>query len=259
MKQLFSLFFILSITTIANAAPNAKDLVAKANHLLWGNISTNHYIELVDHKHETIVKRKMVLYHKGNNLSFGRILTPSRDRDTTFLKKNKDMWTYSPKINKTIKIPSEILYDRVFNGSFNYVDLFNIENLINDYSHKILGLSRRMSEKHGNVYIIDLHPLSSNHANFKKLRLWIKEKPTPMILRQQYYDENLKVSRVLTFSEIGNFGGRDLPQVWKMIDLTKKGHFSVYKIINASYNDIEGDNLFDEKSLTKPPKTTWEQ
>ncbi|NQV03590.1 MAG: outer membrane lipoprotein-sorting protein [Bacteroidia bacterium] len=267
MKQSILLLFALSMSAFllfalsmsASAAPNATALVKKASLLLRGEVSSNHHISFVVHRPGIEKKREMIVCLKGNDYSFGHIISPLRDRNITFLRRNHDMWTYIPKVSKAIRIPFAMMHEGVLGSDFTYEDLFKAYTLTDDYSHKILGLSKAMSKKHGRVYIVELLPLPGHRAVHKKLRLWIKEKPNPMILRQQFYNDKLEVVRVLVFSEIRKYGDRNLPQMWKMNDLTKKGYYTVYKIINASYNDIESAEMFAEKSLASPPKPIWKK
>ena len=56
------------------------------------------------------------------------------------------------------------------------------------------------------VYVVDLTPLPGRPVAYKKLRLWIRDKDGIMV-RQHFYNDDLKVTRVMQYSDIREIGG----------------------------------------------------
>jgi outer membrane lipoprotein-sorting protein len=245
--------------TPADQYPHAGELVRKADILLRGEISSNHYTNFIISRPGMVSERKMIVYLKGKKYSLAHVTEPIRDRDTVFLKRDYDLWTYTPVVRKNIRIPVTMMHEGVFGSDFTYDDLIKEASLADDYTHTIIGISKSLEKVHGKVYVIDSLPLPDRPIAYRKLRLWIRESPFPMIIRQQFYSEKLEVVRVLDYSEVRQVGNRTLPTKWEMVNLTQNGYSTLYQIINASYNDIADEEMFALRSLENPPSPAWEK
>jgi outer membrane lipoprotein-sorting protein len=239
--------------------PDAKELVVKADLLLRGEKSSNEYFDFIVKRPGNVISRKAVSYLMGKPFSFVHFLTPISDRDTTILKRDYDLWVYTPKVRKNVRIPVGMMHESIMGSDFTYDDLVKASTLADDYDPKIVGISKELSKEHkSKVYVLDLTPLEGRPIAYKKLRLWIREKGN-VILRQQYYDENLNVTRVQQYSDIKEIGGREIPAVREMFDMTKEGHSTEINIMQGAYNTLSDEDLFAQRSLTNPPKPTWDE
>ena len=251
--RVITLVLIFCVATIALADnPNPSELVKKADLLLRGEKSSIHLADFVVYRPGKEIKRKILVYLWGKKYSFTNFLAPISDRGTTLLKRDYDLWMYTPRLHKKMRIPFSMMHQGVQGSDFTYDDLVKEATLSDDYSHKLVGLSPSMSKGDNKVYVVDLHPLQGKPVAYKKLRLWIQENE-PMILRQQFYNDDLQVVRILEFSEIRDMGGRRIPTVWKMKDVEKQDHYSVMQILKASYNEIQDESTFAPRSLQNPP------
>lgn len=236
--------------------PNATELVKKADLLLRGENSSEHYVDFVVNRPGQKIARKVIVYLKSKKYSLTHFIKPIKDRDTTILKRDYDMWMYTPSVRKKIRIPFGMMHQGVLGSDFTYDDLLKESTLTDDYTHKIVSESKGMKKKHGKVYIVDLAPIAGRPVTYKKLRLWIREKGS-ILLRTQYYNEKLEVVRVLSYSDLKVIDGREIPTTWKMSNLEHEGYSTDYTIIDGKYNKIEDDNIFAPKTLENPPSSDW--
>lgn len=262
IKNILSLFLfsILSIGLTAEdhdlSKVDAKALVTKADLLIRGESSSIQYSTFTVIRPGSTVEREFISYLKGKPFSFTHFLKPMADRNITFLKRDYDLWTYSPKVRKEIRIPVTMMHEGIMGSDYTYDDMVKASTLADDYDPKIVGVSKEMEKAHGRVYVLDLTPLPGKPIAYKKLRLWIREEGT-IILRQQYYDDNGQVTRVQEYSEIKEIGKRVIPTRYEMFDATKQGHSTVMVVKNAEFNTLESEDIFAQRSLDNPPKPTW--
>jgi hypothetical protein len=238
---------------MANATSNATELVRKAEQRLWGEESSALFISSDAVRPDRKIRRPMVIYRKGTDYSFCYVLKDSGTvPELSLLKRKKEVWDYAPRVDKVIRIPASLHHEKMLGTDYTYDDVLQISSLTEDYSHKIVGLSKAMSKKHGKVFVVDFLPLPQSSGVYKKLRAWIREEGS-VLLRMQYYDANLKVTRVLQLSDMRLMDGRDIPTRWTMLDLTKKGYYTDWRITKAQFNHLKNDSIFDEKSLRAAP------
>ena len=235
------------------ADSKATELVKNADMKLRGKISSFHAVEFVVHRPGKVVERTMLAYLKGKKFSFAHFTKPVRDKNTTLLKRDHDLWMYTPKVRKIVRIPFGMMHQGVLGSDFTYDDIVKEATLTDDYDHKIVGVSKKFSKRFKRkVYIIDMFPKPGRPVAYKKLRAWISPKGS-QFYRLQYYNDNLKVTRILKYSNFQKIDDRVIPTKWTMYNLLKKGYKTTYEIKKGRYNKITEDGMFVQRSLKNPP------
>ena len=99
---------LLAGQLMASEQGEAKELVRAAmDH--WRGLSS--YSEMTMTIHRTDWERSMSMraWSEGDKLSLVRVTDPKKDAGNGTLLKDNDMWSFSPKINRIIKIPSSMM------------------------------------------------------------------------------------------------------------------------------------------------------
>ncbi len=184
---------------------------------------------------------------KGQNVSIFRIIAPPKDHGNGTLKKKREMWMYNPKINRAIKIPPSMMSQAWMGSDFSNDDLSKTESLINDYSHEIVGTETHEGKK---VYLIKSMPKPEAPVVWGMQRLKIRE--DYIFLRQEFYDEDLKLVKALTTLQIRMLGGKLFPKVWKMQKADVKDEYTVLEYEELFFDQDLPDRLFTLTSLKTP-------
>ena len=253
------LSLVLVFTAVQAQKVDVKEMVKKADLLLRGENSSNQFVDFVVHRPGNVVTRKMINYQYTAEYSLTHTLTPLRDRDGILLKRKYDLWMFDPKLRKSIRIPFSIMHQGLYGSDFTYDDIAKVTNWSDDYKPKLRGVSKKMTEEHkSKVYIVDLTPLPGRPIAYKRLRLWIRAEGN-ITIRAQFYNNDMKVDRIMNLTDIKKVDDREMPTKWTMVNLLKKGYYSIWHIKNARYNDIKDDKMFNKRSLENPPTPTWEK
>ncbi|MCG8591173.1 MAG: outer membrane lipoprotein-sorting protein, partial [Proteobacteria bacterium] len=72
--------------------------------------------------------------------SFIRILAPSKDRGSGFLKLHPNLWMYVPRVERTVRIPPSMMLQSWMGSDFTNDDLVRDSSEIDDYDHTLLGV-----------------------------------------------------------------------------------------------------------------------
>ena len=253
-RTLLILLCLVFLTSFTYADEKATKLVSGADLKLRGKISSFHDAQFIVFRPGKKIERRMLAYLKGKKYSFTHFIEPVRDKGTTLLKRNYDLWMYTPKVRKVVRIPFGMMHQGVLGSDFTYDDIVKEATLTDDYNHKIVGISKGMSKKYKRkVYVIDMFPKPGRPVAYKKLRAWISPKGF-CFYRLQYYNDKLKVTRILKYSKFAKVDDRVIPTVWTMYNLLKKGYKTVYILKKGVYNKMKSDAMFVRRSLKNPPK-----
>jgi outer membrane lipoprotein-sorting protein len=181
--------------------------------------------------------------------SFIRILGPAKDEGTSFLKLQPNLWMYVPREERTERIPSSMMLQPWMDSDFTNDDLVNESSEIDDYDHKLLGVDPKPD---GIVdlraYVVEYVPREDTPIVWDKIIAWIEtEHGTP--LRQEFYDEDGELLRVLRFGGIREVQGRHFPHVWTVRPMGKKRHGTRIEVEQIRFDADFDDSVFTTRRL----------
>ena len=190
--------------TGAITAEQALELVRQA----WDNVrGKSSYAEVTMTIHRPDWERSMSMkaWTKGQDDSLVRVTEPRKDAGNGTLTLDEKMWTFSPKINRVIKVPSSMMNQSWMGSDFSNKDISRNDDIVDQYDHKMLGL-----EKHGgiDVYVIESIPKEDSAVVWGKEVLKIRK--DGVLLSQEYYDQDNELVKAMVSLEVGKLGGRTL-------------------------------------------------
>ena len=185
--RILTVLMVLSaITTplIADEADQARELVRAAMDHWRG---TNSYSEMTMTIHRADWERSMSMrsWSEGDKLSLVRVTEPKKDAGNGTLLKDKDMWSFSPKINRIIKIPSSMMSQGWMGSDFSNKDISKSTEILDQYTHKLIDLSPMGDFL---VYTIEATPHEDAAIVWGKEILRIRD--DFVLLKQQYWDQD---------------------------------------------------------------------
>ena len=179
--------------------------------------------------------------------SFIRILSPRRDKDTTFLKVEGNLWMYLPNLERDIKIPPAMMLNSWMGSDFTNDDLVNQSSAVNDYENTIIG--RKMGAD--GVEIVTLESLAHLDAPVVWGRIVMQVRLDGIPIIQKFYDEDDVLIRSLIFSDIREMGGRLAPGKMEMIPETESGKRTVMYIDAMTFDEPISDDIFTRANLSR--------
>lgn len=219
---------LTAVPAMANADERVDELIERVDDLWRGkssegvfemNVKTKHYSRSI----------KLRSYSLGKDYSLVRILAPKKEKGTTTLKSTKDIYTYLPKTDRTIRLTSGMMMGSWMGSHFTNDDLVKESRLLDDYDAKVTFEGTRSGQK---IIEITLMPKADAAVVWGKVVLTIHADEL-IPISQVYYDEDLEVARTMTLSEVKQMGGRRLPTVLRMVPADKPEEMTeiIYKKI----------------------------
>jgi outer membrane lipoprotein-sorting protein len=181
--------------------------------------------------------------------SFIRILVPRKDEDTTFLKLHPNLWMYVPRVERTMRIPPSMMLQPWMGSDFTNDDLVNESSEIDDYDHRLLGVDPKPDGLVNlRAYVVEYVPHEDTPVVWGKIVTWIEtEHGTP--LRQEFYDEDGEMLRVMRFGGIQEVQGRYFPHVWTVRPLDKPGHETRIEVERIHFDADFEESVFTTRNL----------
>lgn len=166
----------------------------------------------------------------GKDYSLVRVLKPLKERGTSTLKVEKEIYNYLPKTDRTIKITSAMMLGSWMGSHFTNDDLVKESRMADDYETHVSFHGERDGQK-----VIELSSIPRPDAAvvWGKVIVQVREADWQP-LKVTYYDEEGEAVREMTLSDHKKVSGRLLPLRMKMLPLDKPGEYTevIYDELN---------------------------
>lgn len=169
------------------------------------------------------------------------ILEPRKSKGTLFLRIENKLSMVLPKLRREFAISPAMMLDPWMGSDFNNQDLLEVGALIEDYSHQIIA---REANSEFSVITIESRPAPGSKVVWNRLVQRIRADGLP--LEVEYFDDEGRALRRLSFHDLKTFGDREIPTRWVMVPLDKDGYQSVIIIENIAFDVEIPDKLFKD-------------
>lgn len=236
----------LFIVALSAMAQDATDIIHRMlNH--ERGVSSVSVIEMTIHRAEW--QRTMVIksWTQGEDKSLIRVIEPKKDAGTGNLMIGNNLWSYTPKVNRIIKLPSSMMGQSWLGSDFSNGDLVNSDDIVEHYNHRIIGHEQNQGKK---VYVIESIPHDDAPVVWGREVIRVRE--DMVLLQHDFYDQDDKLVKTLKTLEIKTFDGR---QVASRIRMTKQEHPEEWTeiIIRSIDFDVSfPDSMFSLSNLRNP-------
>ena len=234
MRTLWILFALLvsPLATAQEAAPVNATALVKAAIEYWRDVSSMAVFEMNIHRPDWQRSMTMKVWTRGNKESLVRVLAPAKDAGNGTLLLDNDMWSYNPKINRVIKIPSSMMNQSWMGSDFSNNDLAKADDLIDQYRHNLLATETHNGHK---LYVIEAVP--NETAPVVWGREVVKIRDDHILIEHAFYDQSNVLVKQLATTEVKMMGGKmvasrermqriDKPDEWTDI-VTREAQFGL--------------------------------
>ena len=246
-KRLFliAISLLLGATAIADER-DAKAIVQEAiNH--WRGLSSDGVMTMIIHRPDWERTMTMRAWTKGDDRSLVRVLEPRKDRGNGTLTDDNNMWSYSPKVNRVIKIPSSMMGQSWMGSDFSNKDIARADDIVKMYDHSILGV-----EEIDGVEVYEVESIPHEDAAVVWGREVLKIRSDYVLAEHRFYDQDGMLVKTLSSLEIGEMGGRTIALRQRMTKEDAPEEWTEIQVASVEYDIELADSLFTLSNLRNP-------
>lgn len=225
---------------------SAVQIIEKANELRYGETSVGSLkMSVVRPKYTRTIQMKM--WTKGKKYSMVLITAPAAEKGQIFMKRQKEMWNYIPKISRMVKMPPSMMAQGWMGSDYSNDDLMNEGALVNSYNHKILGTEVLDGLE---CYKIESKPKADSDEVWGKKLIWISKKGF-YTMKTMSYDEDNFLVKTETATQVKTLHNRRMPTVFTITPEEDPGHQTVIELIDVKYNEKIDDAFFSQQNMKR--------
>jgi outer membrane lipoprotein-sorting protein len=230
----------------ATGSRSATDIVRDAiNH--WRGLSSQGAMTMTIHRPDWERSMSMDTWTQGEKRSLIRVTAPRKDRGNGTLMDDNNMWSFSPKINRVIKVPSSMMNQSWMGSDFSNNDVSRSDEIVEEYDHTLLS----ESEVDGHVtYEIESIPHEDAAVVWGKEILIVRN--DNVLIEHRFYDQDGELVKSLRTLQIDEMGGRTVATQQRMEKVDAPDEWTEI-IVDAVEFDVElSDNIFTLSNLRNP-------
>ena len=187
------------------------------------------------------------MWSKGKDKSLVRVLAPKKEKGTTTLRSGNDIWNYLPKVKRVIKLPSSMMAASWMGSHFTNDDLVKESRMADDYTFELTFSGEREGQE---IVELTCHPKPEAAVVWGKVIVRaLRNEYLPIFIK--YFDEDLRLARTMTFSEVAQLGGRTIPSLVIMVPEDKPKESTVIHYEQMDFDIDLKDSFFSLRTLQR--------
>jgi outer membrane lipoprotein-sorting protein len=249
MRQLTTIVLLLMAAIASHGAETAPDATALVRAAVdhWRGMSSYSEMSMVIHRPDWERSMTMRAWTKGDKKSLVRVIEPKKDRGNGTLTDDNDMWTFSPKVNRVIKIPSSMMGQSWMGSDFSNKDVARADDIVDQYDHTLLGTQKTDG---GTVY--EIRSVPHEHAAVVWGREELRVRDDHVLLEHRFYDQDGVLVKTLKTLQIEEMGGRTIARRQRMIKSDAPEEWTEIEVLSVKYEIDIPDSVFTLSNLRNP-------
>ena len=190
----------------------------------------------------------MQAWSSGGKKTLVRVTAPPRDAgNATLVLDDNKVWSFSPRINRVIRIPSSMMSQSWMGSDFSNKDISRTDEIVDQYDHRLVRIDEHEGHK---VYVIESIP------HEEAAIVWGKEishiRDDYVELQHQFLDQDMQEVKVLDTLDIQEMGGRLYAVQQRMNMLEKAGEWTEVRVETLDFDREIPEYLFTLSNLRNP-------
>jgi outer membrane lipoprotein-sorting protein len=241
------LLLMLALAPVAGGdAPDPRELIRAAmDH--WRGLSSYSEMTMTIHRSDWERSFSMRAWTRGDRHSLVRVIAPARDAGNGTLVLDREMWTYSPKINRVLKLPSSMMNQSWMGSDFSNKDISKSTDIIDQYDHRLIATEKRGEHLQ---YTIESIPHETAAVVWGKEIAVIRD--DYVLLRQEFWDQDDILVKAMTAQQIEVMDGRTVASRLRMEKVEESGEWTEMVVDEIDFDVDLAPGLFTLSSLRNP-------
>ncbi len=247
MKMRFLLLLLVAMPALAAAEERDATAIVRDAVDHWRGLSSYSVMSMVIHRPDWERSMTMRAWTKGDERSLVRVIEPKKDRGNGTLTDDDNMWTFSPKINRVIKVPSSMMGQSWMGSDFSNKDVARADDIVDQYDHTI-----ESEEVEDGVRVFTIRSVPHEDAAVVWGSEVLRIRDDHVVLEHAFYDQDGELVKTLKSLEIAEMGGRTIAARQRMMKTDEPDEWTEIAVLEVEYELDLKDSLFTLSSLRNP-------
>jgi len=213
----------------------------------WRGLTSYTEMTMVIHRPDWERSMTMRAWTKGDKQTLVRVVEPKKDRGNGTLTDDKSMWSYSPKVNRVIKVPSSMMGQSWMGSDFSNKDIAKADDIVDEYEHSILS-----TEEVDGITVYEVRSIPNEDAAVVWGSEVMRIREDHVVLQHSFFDQDGELVKTLGTLEVVEMGGRVIAKRQRMIKADEPDEWTEIQVNEVEYEIDLKDSLFTLSNLRNP-------
>jgi len=213
----------------------------------WRGLSSYTVMSMVIHRPDWERSMTMRAWTKGDDRSLVRVIEPKKDRGNGTLTDDDNMWTFSPKVNRVIKIPSSMMGQSWMGSDFSNKDVARADDIVDQYDHTIVS-----EDVIDGVRVFTIRSVPHEDAAVVWGSEVLRIREDHVVLEHAFFDQDGELVKTLRSLDIADMGGRTIAARQRMTKTDEPDEWTEIAVLEVEYELDLKDSLFTLSNLRNP-------
>lgn len=246
MLRIVIVTLLLTLSWPSAAQHDAKELIEKAMDM-WRGRTSYAEMTMVIHRPDWERSMSMKSWSEGAKNTLVRVTAPAKDTGNATLLMDTNMWSYTPKINRVIKVPSSMMSQSWMGSDLSNKDISKSTDIIDQYDHRLI---ETREENDHTVYAIESIPHEDSAVVWGKEILVIRD--DYLMLEQQFWDQDGVLVKIFKTLEVKEMDGRPVATIMRMQELEEPDQWTEMRVERSQFDIKLPTSLFTLSNLRNP-------
>ena len=244
---LILVMLLLTQQSAADSGIDARSIIRDAiDH--YRGLSSYSEMTMTIHRPDWERSMSMNAWSSGSKKTLVRVTAPPRDAgNATLVLDDNKVWSYAPKINRVIRIPSSMMSQSWMGSDFSNKDISRTDEIVEQYDHTLLRTDDIEGHK---VYVIESIPHEESAIVWGKEISHIRDDYVE--LEHHFLDQDMQTVKILETLDIKKMGGRLFAVHQRMNMLEKENEWTEISVQQLDFDREIPDYLFTQSNLRNP-------
>ena len=243
------IIFCMAISPLAY--PRSPDLdasmIVKAAIDHWRGTSSFSEMTMTIHRPDWQRTMSMIAWTLGEKKSLVRVVSPKQDAGNSTLLLDRQMWTFSPKINRIVKIPSSMMSQSWMGSDFSNKDVARADDIVHQYVHTL-----PTPETHEGHVVHVIESIPKEDAAVVWGKEVVKVRDDHVLISHAFYDQDMRLVKQMDTLKIEIMGGRTVASWQRMRKLEETDEWTEIKLNSAKFDIEIPERVFTLSNLRNP-------
>jgi len=241
--QLLLMSSIFLFTLSNNAEVDPEEIIKQAYEQVRG-LSSYSELTMIVNRATWNKTSEFSVWTRGDDDALVRFTAPAKDAGNATLRVDDRMWSYSPLIKRSIRLPKSMMSQEWAGSDFSYRDLARSEDVLDNY---IVQLVSTHKEDDHDVYTIDALPREDAPVVWGKERMVIRS--DFVLLEQSFFDQEMQLVKSMKALRVEELGGRTIASIMRMANAEDPEKWTEIRYNVADFAAEIDDRMFTQFAL----------
>jgi outer membrane lipoprotein-sorting protein len=241
------LIILIMVSSSVYADELDADAIIRAAMDHWRGATSYSEMTMTIHRADWERSMSMRSWTLGDKTSLVRVTQPKKDAGNGTLLKDKKMWTFSPKVNRVMKVPSSLMNQSWMGSDFSNKDISRSTDILHEYDHTLL--ETRQQNGH-TIYVIEAVPHEEAAVVWGKEVLHIRD--DYVMMEEQFWDQDGVLVKSMRALQVQELSGRAVATNMRMQKADTEEEWTQVLVQAIEFDLVLSPRIFTLSYLRNP-------